>query len=444
MTVTERPTAPWWLTGNFAPVQDEIEAFDLPVTGTLPPQLNGLYVRNGANPKHGESMHWFLGDGMLHGVRIEDGKARWYRNRYVKTKVYDGADRMATENIMDRTISVANTHVLSHAGTLYCLEEGSFPTIVDMDLNTVANTDFGGKLTTAFTAHPKLCGETGEMLGFGYGFGPDFLTYHRVAASGELVQSELINVPASTMMHDFAATRNHVIFFDLPVTFNFDLALAGQMPYAWDDDYGARMGIMARNGSNADVKWFDIDPCFVFHTQNAFETADGKVVVDAGRHASMWRGGPENFEPCFLHRWTFDLSSGKVSEESLDDANHAFPRVDPRRECLTYRYGYVQMGRDGDSRIDGDSVIARYDMQTGERTIHDFGSGKMCGEPVFVPAHEGAAEDDGYVMTYVYDKATDSSSYVVLNAGDIAGPLVAEVPLPRRVPHGFHGSWVPA
>jgi carotenoid cleavage dioxygenase-like enzyme len=447
MTTIERPAVQksWWLTGNYAPVPDEIEAFDLAVTGTLPPQLDGLYVRNGANPRHGESMHWFMGDGMLHGIRIQNGKASWYRNRYVKTKTYGGADRMAADNILDKTISTANTHVLSHAGKLLSLEEGSFPTVMDLDLNTIGTTDFGGKLTTAFTAHPKVCGETGEMMAFGYGFIPDYLTYHRLSAAGDLVQTEVINVPASTMMHDFAATRNHVIFFDLPVTFNLDLAIAGDMPYAWDDNYRARMGIMPRAGNNADVKWFDVDPCFVFHAMNAFEDTDGNVVLDAGRHASMWRGGSENFEPSYLHRWTFNMDKGTVGEQRLDDASHGFPRVDPRRECLSYRYGYAVMQRDLASKgMDADSVIVRYDMETGERVTHDFGGGKMCGEPVFVPAHADAAEDDGYVMTFMYDKATDCSSYVVLNAGDIAGPLVAEVVLPRRVPHGFHGSWVSA
>lgn len=448
MTVTTNDTdttvKPWWMRGNYAPVADEIDAVDLPVKGTLPPQLNGLYVRNGANPAHGDTMHWFLGDGMLHGVRLQDGKAKWYRNRYVRTRSLDGVSRMAPENIMDHTVSVANTHVISHAGTMYCLEEGSFPTIVDANLETVGTTNFGGKLTTAFTAHPKLCPETGEMLAFGYGFGPNFLTYHRVSATGELVQTEVIDVPGSTMIHDFAATRNNVIFFDLPVVFDLELAIAGGMPYAWDDAYGARMGIMARDGSNKDVQWFDVDPCFIFHAQNAYETADGKVVLDAGRHGSMWKGGPENFEPCYMHRWTFDLTKGTVKEEQRDDANHAFPRVDPRRECLGYRYGYVQMGRAGSTDIEADSMLAKYDMETGVRVDHDFGPGKQLGEPVFVPASADAAEDDGFVMTYMYDKTTNSSSLVVLNAADFAGPLVAEVQLPRRVPAGFHGSWIPA
>ena len=451
MAITETTTEsvpspePWHLRNNFAPVIDEVESFDLSVRGSIPHELDGMYVRNGANPRSGASMHWFLGDGMLHGTRLSGGKVQWYRNRYVRTQAYLGADRMAPENMADKTVSLANTHVVPHAGRILCLEEGAFPYEVSMDLDTLGALDFGGKLTTSFTAHPKLCAETGEMLAFGYSFMEPYLTYHRVDAAGALVQSENITVPGSTMMHDFAATRNHVIFFDLPVVFDLDAAIRGEMPYGWSDTYGARMGIMPRTGTDADVKWFDIDPCYVFHAMNAFEDAQGRVVLDAGRHASMWRGGADQFEPCYLWRWTFDPATGAVTEEQLDDTSHAFPRVDMRRECLGYRYGYAQLTRDAGSKdIEGDSMIARYDMSNGTRVVHDFGAGKMCGEPVFVPSSAAAAEDDGYVMTYVYDKATASSSFVIMAAQDLAGPLVAEVPLPQRVPHGFHGSWVPA
>ena len=382
---------------------------------------------------------------MLHGTRLSGGKVSWYRNRWFRTKVYEGADRIAPDNMLDRTISTANTHVVAHGGRILCLEEGAFPYEVDMNLRTLGPRDFGGRLTTAFTAHPKLCGATGEMLAFGYGFADPYLTYHRLDAAGTLVQSEVISVPGPTMMHDFAATRNHVIFFDLPVVFDIEAAMTGQMPYGWSDTYGARMGVMPRTGADADVKWFEIDPCYVFHTMNAFEDQQGRIVLDAGRHASMWRGGADQFEPSFLHRWTFDLATGVVRENQLDDVSHAFPRVDMRRECLGYRYGYAQMTRDPASKeIETDSVIVKYDMITGQRVVHEFGPGKMCGEPVFVASSANAAEDDGYVMTYVYDRASDSSSFVIMAGQDLAGPLVAEVALPQRVPHGFHGSWVAA
>ncbi|MEN9804202.1 MAG: hypothetical protein RIS41_1049, partial [Actinomycetota bacterium] len=102
---------PWFLAGNYAPVFDEITDTNLRVTGTIPKALSGTYVRNGSNPKDGRAGHWFFGDGMVHGVRLEGGSATWYRNRYVRTPKWEkGLDAMDAECIFDPTASAANTH----------------------------------------------------------------------------------------------------------------------------------------------------------------------------------------------------------------------------------------------------------------------------------------------------------------------------------------------
>ena len=202
---------PFHLRGNFAPVSEEVTAYDLPVQGALPPELRGLYVRNGANPVTGTSAHWFLGQGMLHGVRLEAGRALWYRNRYVRTPYLENPEiqRVSSDGNFDRVASAANTHVLAHAGKLLALEEGAFPWVVDSELGTIGPHDYQGKLRTAMTAHPKLCPVTGELLGFGYGQLPPYLVYHRISPDGRLVQSEEIAVGGPTMMHDFAITTKH-------------------------------------------------------------------------------------------------------------------------------------------------------------------------------------------------------------------------------------------
>ncbi|MFZ4809809.1 MAG: carotenoid oxygenase family protein [Ilumatobacteraceae bacterium] len=439
---------PFHLRGNYAPVPDEIEAFDLPVVGELPLDLVGRYFRNGANPKHGPSMHWFAGDGMLHGIRLRDGRAEWYRNRWVRTKALDGAQRIdMSTGQMDYTVGLANTHVLRHAGRIFTLEEGSFPNEVSPELETVGPYDFDGRLATPFTAHPHTCPETGEMHFFGYELvQAPFVTYHVVDASGTLVHSQPIDVPGPTMAHDFALSRNYAIFMDLPVVFDLDLAVTGTMPFLWNESYGARIGLLHRDGARRgeQPRWFDIDLCFVFHIMNAWESEDGtKVHLDAGRHESMWRGAPDAFEPSFLHRWTFDLVTGSVTETQLDDANHGFPRIDDRRTGLVNRFGYVVGSRPGAAEsMDAPSTIVKYDLTTGTKTAHDFGPTTSSGEPVFVPRDGGTSEDDGYLVTYVYDAATNGSSFVVLDAADVAADPIATVPLPRRVPNGFHGSWL--
>jgi carotenoid cleavage dioxygenase-like enzyme len=170
---------PAHLLGNGRPVTEEQTLTDLTVTGSIPDDLDGRYVRAGANPFTGTSAHPFIGDGMLHGIRVRDGKAEWYRNRYVQTPFITdpSTDALDLSVMMDMKSSKANTHVVGHAGKIYALEEGHFPYEMDGELNTVGPTDFGGVLTGSFTAHPKICPITGELLAFGYSAMEPYLHY---------------------------------------------------------------------------------------------------------------------------------------------------------------------------------------------------------------------------------------------------------------------------
>ena len=443
MTDLEERTSdstPWFLAGNYAPVQNELTVVDLEVTGAIPPSLAGRYLRNGSNPKSGTAGHWFFGDGMVHGVRLDGGKAEWYRNRFVKTtKFTGGLETTDMETMMDPTASAANTHVLAHAGRIWALEEGHLPYELSPELETMGCESFGGKLTTAFTAHPKLCPETGELHFFGYSPVAPFLTYHVLDAAGALVHSAEIKVPAGTMMHDFMITRDHAIFMDLPVVFDLSNPAA---PIRWDDDYGARIGIVPRLGTNDDIRWFEVDPCYVFHPLNAYVDGD-QVICDVGRHASMWKNSMDDGEPSYMHRWTFDLGSGAVSEQQLDGDAHAFPRVDDRVVGLKHRYGWGVAPRGGGKGVIVDpGTVVKWDFQTGTQQIYDFGPNSFPGEFVFVQDDDNAGEDEGWVMGLVYDQSTETSDLVILDATAPGTDPVARVHLPQRVPFGFHGSWV--
>jgi carotenoid cleavage dioxygenase len=474
------PSLPFHLTGNYAPVMQEVTAHDLRVQGVIPEALRGWYVRNGPNPKRGTSPHWFLGDGMLHGVALRDGKALWYRNRWVRTRAFvEDAPARDEAGVRDLTVGLANTHVIGHAGRVLALVETSLPTEVSCDLETLGNYDFGGRLTTGMTAHPKICPRTGEMHFFAYGYMPPFLTYHRADAAGRLVQSEQIEVPGPTMIHDFAITERHVLFMDLPVIFDLELALAGKLPYRWSDDHGARIGVMPRGGRNADVRWLEVAPCYVFHPLNAFEAEEHcepqdvaglgprrprrppeqtepqdvaglgprrprrpEIVLDVVRYPELWRPGVSTFPEAQLHRWRIDLQAGRVHESPLDDRAIEFPRCDERRVGLPNRFGYVVHTGRGAAANTGTSLV-KYDLRTGGAFAHDFGPGRVPGEAVMVPASPGAAEDEGWLLAFVYDAARDGSDLIILDAADVTAKPVASVPLPQRVPFGFHGSWLP-
>ena len=437
-------TTPSHLRGNGRPVTEELTLADLKVNGKIPEELNGRYVRTGPNPITGTSTHPFLGDGMLHGMRLRDGKAEWYRNRYVQTPFITdpSVDVLDLSVMMDMKSSKANTHVMGHAGKILVLEEGHFPYVVDGQLNTVGPTDFDGALTGSFTAHPKICPTTGELLAFGYSALEPYLRYLRVSADGKLVQTENITVGGPTMMHDFNITQNNVIFMDLPAVFNLELAMTGEMPIRWDESYPARLGVMPRNGNDTQVRWFDINPCYVFHPLNSYEDGD-KIIIDVARFSHMWKASTMDFPPPELWRWTIDTVSGKVHEEQVDDRPAEFPRVADSVIGMKHRYGYLAGMSQTKDPSEASGAILKYDRETGVRSDIEFGRGRTGGEPVFVPAANSSAEDDGYLMTYIYDASSDSSSFVIMDAASMDSEPVASIDLPR-IPGGFHGSWIDA
>ena len=432
-SVVAETVLPFFRRGNYAPVADELTAFDLPVEGAIPPALNGWYLRNGPNPRQA-TQHWFTGDGMIHGVRLENGRAAWYRNRWVRTESFESPfpvyNSDGTRNLHS---SVANTHVVNHAGKTLALVESSLPYEIRNDLQTIGAYDFGGKLVDSMTAHPKICPTTNELHFFGYGniFAPH-VTYHRADADGELTINRPVDVPGLTMMHDFALTASHVIFMDLPIVFEIDIATRGErdMPYRWNDNYGARLGVLRRDDPFGAIRWFDIDPCYVFHVANAYDVGNS-IVLQAVRYPELWRDSGDFGVDGVMWRWTIDLGSGTVDECQLDDRGVEFPRIDDRLAGLPARYAIAV----------GTHSLIRYDMDRGTADEHRFPEGTP-GEAVFVAADSTGDERSGWYLTYVYDEVRSGSDLVILDATDMTAGPVARVRLPQRVPHGFHGNWI--
>jgi carotenoid cleavage dioxygenase len=337
--------------------------------------------------------------------------------------------------------NVANTHVVRHAGRILCLWEAGLPTLVGADLDTIGPWDFDGRLDGAMTAHPKIDPVTGEMLFFGYSAIPPYLRLHVADASGELVRTVEIDLPAPVMIHDFVTTAEHVIFFDAPAVFDFAGFAAGGPMVAWKPELGTRIGVMARD-DGTDVRWFDIDPCYVFHFMNAW--SDGAAItIDASRLARMDIGLDSDDIPPdpdgHLTRFTVDLDTGRASSERIGGLPGDFPRIDDRRTGLRNRFGYTATFSDRGSDGGLFDAVTKYDLVAGTETIRRF-PGRVSGEPVFAADPGGTAEDDGWILTFVGDDR--SSTLAVLDAHDLR--VVAEVEMARRVPFGFHGSWLPA
>lgn len=447
MTTAPRPDVPLHLAGNNTPVTDEVTMEPAEVIGAVPEELTGTYLRNGPNPRTGWSPHYFAGDGMVHAVALDGGRARWYRNRYVRTPLYEhpGQSRFAlafdpTTGKVDHRVTTANTHLITHAGRLLALEEGGFPYELTPELETVGAFTFGGALETPMTAHPKTCPRTGELVFFGTRLRPPYLTYYRALPTGELLQAQVVEIPRATMMHDFAITENYAVFMDLPVVFDAAAAAAG-MPWRWDDKHSARFGVMRRTGGP--VRWFDIHPCYVWHTMNASETGD-TITVTGCRVPTLWRAGSDDISGGLpqLHQWRLNLATGVVTEQPLDDAAVEYPRVADAEVGQPNRFGYVtSFSLEAEPER---SRIYKYDFADGaSRQVHRLPAGHTCGEAVFVPRRGSAAEDDGYLMTFAHDRSRQTSYLAILDAADLTAPPIAQVHLPVRIPTGFHGTWVP-
>lgn len=432
------------LQGNFAPVEVETTALDLPVTGSIPPFLNGTLMRDGPNPiAPGPDYHWFTGDGMVHGITIENGRATAYRNRWIRTAQVQELKGLPAAPISPNQPmkqGSGSVNVIGHGGRILALPEVGLPWALNGELDTLGQHDFNGQLNSNMTAHPKIDGKTGELLFFGYDFGPVPLRYHAADASGALVKTIEIAKPHTTMMHDFGVTATRVVFMDFPVVFDMDLAMSGRgVPFRWRDDVPARLGILPRDADSDQTQWIEIDPCFVYHPLNAYDDGEA-IVLDVVRHARTFVGGglENSGGPSRLERWHIDPAAGRMRAEIVDDRGQEFPRVDPRVECHPHRYGYAV----GFSFKGGPTSLLKHDLKSGATVVHDCGPAGAASEGIFVPA--GPGEDEGYVLSVVYDGNSGLSHVRVIDAQDFAAPPVATIQLPARVPFGFHGNWIPA
>lgn len=454
-----------FLKGAFAPVTEELTAFDLPVTGRVPRELNGRFLRNGPNAlglEDPRAHHWMLGEGMVHGVRLRDGRAEWYRNRWVRSSQVAKKLGEPYPGPVPQEDFACNTHVIPYRGRILALQEsGPLPYELDGDLGTVGTYDFRGTLEGAFAAHTKFDMHAGELHAIAYHPTWDHVRHLVVDPAGRVARTTRIPVADAPMMHDFALTERHVVVFDLPVT--FDAAAAGRgapVPYVWNPSHPTRVGLLRRTGGP--VRWFGIEPVYYSHTLNAYDE-DGSVVVDLMAYPAPFhvagRGsdGPYAAGTAKLERWTIDLRNGRVRQRVLDDRPQEFPRVNETLVSRRHRYGYTAAAAgltaayltpNGGTPPDAafSNALVKHDLLRGVTQVHRLPEGAAAGEAVFVPADAGdrkAAEDDGYAIAYVHDPDRGAADLVVLAAQDFTGEPMARVHLPGRVPLGFHGSWIP-
>jgi carotenoid cleavage dioxygenase-like enzyme len=206
---------------------------------------------------------------------------------------------------------------------------------------------------------------------------------------------------------------------------------------------------MPRYGEGSDMRWFESDICNVFHFLNGTEgnkielTASSMPWVSIDFQKSE---PPEGVDGnAYLNSFSIDLGTGEVSQRQIGEIAGDFCKVADSVAGMKHRYGYMSSFSSGEGTGADFDAITMYDLETGSESSRGFGPGTFVGECAFAPNVLGnGAEDDGWIVNYVYAKDGSESEFVVIDPHDFLGEPVARIRMPRRVPIGFHGNWVPA
>jgi len=456
-----------YLMGAYAPVDKEIVATDLKVTGEIPADINGVYVRNGPNARYTPTSHyhWFDGDGMIHALYLENGKAT-YRNRWVRTDGFlreEAEDKALWQGVMGNLATnprgsnynlkdTANTAVACFNKKLLTMWYmcGDIYALDPFSLETLGKEDFKGSLSSKAMAHVKIDEYTNEMMFFDYGLKPPYMWYGVVGANGSLKHFTEVPLPGPRLPHDMAITENYSILMDLPYINDPEALRAGRSKIVFRDDWPSRFAIVPRYGNKEDIRWFEAKPCYIYHVINSWEEGD-EVIMDTCMNynpapQANAKGAIEKLKAylrleAVVYRYRFNLKTGAVKEEQLDDRLTEFPMINATRMGRKTRYAYNQSFDISDVlRFDG---LVKYDTELQTSQYYNYGSGIYGSEAPFIPKPNAEAEDDGYVITFVSDEAAGTSQVLILDAKEVdRGPL-ATIDLPQRVPLGFHACWVP-
>jgi len=445
----------------------------LKVIGEIPRDLHGMFVRNHHNQVH-EPMgtyHPFDGDGMLHAMRFENGRAE-YRNRFVRTTGFyaeEAAGRSLWPGLLRPDLAErrgwgaigamkdnAGTDVKCHAGMLLAsMSQGSEPWRLDpYTLETLGpDRNWARKIPDGVASHYKVDPFTGEMMFFNYPERPPYMNYGVIDRNNQLVHYVPIDLPGSRWPHDLGITQNFTVLHDLPLYFDPEGLRQGQHKLVFNRDQPARFGVIPRYGNNAQVRWFEASPCYILHITNCYESGDEVVMdgcimpdyktVPVNATANVYDRIRANLDkhnnPTRMYQWRFNLRTGLTTERQIDDEITEFPVCSNDYVGRPYRYSYNVLYKKGDWLFSG---LKRYDLQTGRMARFEYGEGRYGSEPQVARALNAKAEDDGYVISMVADMNTDSSEIMILRADDLAAGPVARILLPERMGIGTHACWV--
>ncbi|MFW1814462.1 carotenoid oxygenase family protein [Acinetobacter guillouiae] len=431
----------------YQPVE-EIITTTLKISGIIPPHLNGLLLRIGSNPIKVEKptlFEWYLGHGMIHALKLQAGKAIWFKSSMLSTDtVQQYKQQPAIGGFRRGAHDVVNTNIFKHAGKLWAvIEAGAFPICLDDELNAERYQLFNSDADLPFTAHPRKDIKTGHLHAISYDALDRKNAYYQVIDQhGDLIHVTQILLQHGPMIHDCLITQQEVLVFDFPLTFSMTRLLHGaSVPYQWNKQHPARIGILPKYANAEQIQWIELEPCFVFHAANAFRDHENTIILDVLVHQDDFEHSQHaayELQHAQLERWRIDLSLQTLHRTVLDSRIQEFPKIDARFTGVAYRYLYTL----GFAETALFNCLYIYDLEMQTSVSYDFGTQWAIGEVTFVAEHEHSAEGQGYLMAYLHHVEGEAAKAVILKVNGLEIAEQAEIDLGVHIPLGFHCNWV--
>jgi carotenoid cleavage dioxygenase-like enzyme len=451
-----------YLADIFTPLTEERTKIDLRIEGELPEDLSGDLIFNSSNPAFKPKAYysWFDGDGMVHATRLRN-KTASYVNKFVKTEALN-AEKKSGGPMWDGLLGKidptkdhfglkdsSNTSVIWHDNKLLSLWHlaGKAYEINRENLETVGAFQFQGRFSGNMAAHTKQDPKTKDLVFFSYDLHKPPYYHYGVMRPGGDFHFTPIDIERPSYFHDIAITQHYSVIIDLPLLWNINIEQRRRRGLFFDKDRPARFGVIPRTGGNADVRWFEAKPCYMYHIVNAYEE-NNKIILYGCRIDNPVPEKPDPRAPregvivfaSQYHRWEFDLATGETKEEQLDDIFAEFPRINENFTGSKHLYSYH--GRFSPERILQDALV-KYDREANTRQIFEMPRGFYCNEAIYVDSTQNENEDGGYLLSYVSHAAVPGQVWV-FRAEDITAGPIAKIHLPDRLPPVFHGCWVAA
>ncbi len=450
-------TSPWW---SDLPREHGYE--ELRIEGEVPASLRGTLFRTGPGltQRFGSPYgHVFEGDGALSANRFADGRvegavkilrsAGYLEEERAGRALYQSAvskPRQILNMLTGRGKNTGNTNIMYWHDALYALMENARPTAFDTELETIGESTLGGVVRGTFSAHPHDVALRRATYNFGMTFGrKTTLSLYELPWEG--AAREITSMPLShpVMLHDFMATKNHLVLLVSPYRLVLHKAILGlgglDDIFEWHPEAGTEV-IVVPIDEPEKTRRFNVDAFFQIHLAAGFEDeeaihVDVMTYPDAGalqRNVAEIDRPPECGE---LIRMSIPHGADRLDKQPLADTRMEFGGTAPgvRGARHTQVYGVtVDETRFGTARID---------LERGKEHVWWYPDDEWSGEPVFVPESPDAAEDEGWVLQLVYASKTHTTHLAILDARRLEDGPIARAHFDHHIPAGFHGVWVP-